>query len=357
MRESGHPPASERFAWTCAVLGVLFVAGVNVDLWAHNNIRPLFETFFTPWHGLLYGGFAVMAVFLASSAALNRGAGRGLARALPRGYALSLLGVAIFAAGGVFDLAWHTAFGIEADFDAIISPSHLILVAGATLMVSAPIRAAAVGNNPSSWRVVISAFTTLTVLLPFFDFFVGPFGTRTATGPAGPRDALEPMEVLASLTYAGIVTGVFLYVLRSLDRPLPFGAGLLIVGGNAVVMAIVRTRDLGAEREVYFGVAVVAGLLVDLLLATARPSAGRPLATRLFAVALPVVILVPYFAAIVLSGPVTWTPHAIVGTIVLAGAVGGLLGLLATPPRVPSPPSEAAGPSRLNPIREHQRSG
>ena len=40
-------------------LGMWMIVGLFLDGWAHDNNRP--ETFFTPWHGVLYSGFAVAA--------------------------------------------------------------------------------------------------------------------------------------------------------------------------------------------------------------------------------------------------------------------------------------------------------
>lgn len=326
---AGYPAATRSFTWTYALLGALFILGVAVDLWAHNNVRPLFETFLTPWHGLLYGGFAVMAAYIALIAARHRARGFPWERALPRGYGLGLVGAAVFSFGGVFDLVWHSLFGIEADLDALVSPSHLVLLLGATLMVSGPLRAAIAGNNPWRWSTVLATVATLTVALPFFGFFVGPFSIRTAMGPIGPRNAMQAMEVLGTLIYSGVVVGLFLFVLRSTE--LPVGSGLAVVGGNAIAMAIIRTLDLGSAREIYFAVAIVAGVVTDALLRTLRPSAGRPAALRRFAAALPLAILAPYFAAIAMWLPVTWSVHLITGAVTLSVAIGGLLGLLATP--------------------------
>ena len=41
------------------VAGAWVVLGVFVDGWAHFN-RPGLETFFTPWHALLYSGAAAL---------------------------------------------------------------------------------------------------------------------------------------------------------------------------------------------------------------------------------------------------------------------------------------------------------
>jgi hypothetical protein len=43
-----------------AALAGWLVGGLFVDGWAHNT-RPRLESFFTPWHGLFYSGFAAAA--------------------------------------------------------------------------------------------------------------------------------------------------------------------------------------------------------------------------------------------------------------------------------------------------------
>ncbi|MEZ4662017.1 MAG: hypothetical protein R2911_31085 [Caldilineaceae bacterium] len=51
------------------------------------------------------------------------------------------------------DLIWHELFGIEQDFEALISPTHLMLGAGLALIVSGPLRAAlARPNLRPTWR-------------------------------------------------------------------------------------------------------------------------------------------------------------------------------------------------------------
>src|SRR5262245_45528935 len=46
-----------------ATLGVLLVGGSLTDAWAHTNIINELESFFTPWHALLYGGFTATAAW------------------------------------------------------------------------------------------------------------------------------------------------------------------------------------------------------------------------------------------------------------------------------------------------------
>lgn len=61
--------------------------------------------------------------------------------ALPDGYAAGALGVFVFGVGGIADSLWHTFFGVEVDLEALLSPAHLLLFAGATLILTTPVRA------------------------------------------------------------------------------------------------------------------------------------------------------------------------------------------------------------------------
>ncbi len=83
-----------------------------IDGWSHIH-QPQLESFFTPAHGVLYSGFAATTAWLGWMALRGRRPGVAPWRWLPSGYGPAVLGVALFAAGGVGDLAWHTVFGVE----------------------------------------------------------------------------------------------------------------------------------------------------------------------------------------------------------------------------------------------------
>jgi hypothetical protein len=159
--------ASEPFEWTMALLALAFVAGLYLDGWAH--IRELPDDFFTPWHAIIYASFSAAAGVLGVVAVRGRRAGLPLPQALPRGYGLSLLGVAAFAFGGVADFLWHLAFGIEANIEALYSPPHLLLATGGLLIATGPLRAAwhQPTGSPSLWPAVLSA-TSFLAILTFF---------------------------------------------------------------------------------------------------------------------------------------------------------------------------------------------
>jgi hypothetical protein len=324
------PHATKHFVWSHSICSAVFVAGVSVDLWAHNNIRPLFETFFTPWHGLLYGGFVLLAAQILSTLLLNHRRSRGhWSRSLPAGYELTPIGVGIFVFGGIFDLIWHSVFGIEADLDALVSPSHLLLLLGAFLMVGAPLRGrAAASQAQAPWSVALAALLSLTVLVPFFAFFTSPFAIRGGAGPVGGPQ--QVMQLLASVTYSALLVGAFLSALRL--GPLPVGSGMLIVGVNAAQMTFIRALTLGEDRLLFLALAVLAGLSTDLLLVLLKPDPSRPKVVHLFAATLPLVVLGPYFAVIAIALPVSWSIHALVGVVALGVGAGALLGSLVALP-------------------------
>ena len=152
-------------------------------------MHGLVDSFFTPWHGLLYSGFALTGLTLAALFLWNLRRGDTWRRALPVGQHLTLLGAALFLLGGAFDLLWHTLFGIEATVDALLSPSHLLLAIAGALTVTGPLRAAlarsaawAIPAYPTvggdlrplphpRWREFWPALLALGFLLSLFTFF------------------------------------------------------------------------------------------------------------------------------------------------------------------------------------------
>src|SRR4051794_5938888 len=97
---ANRPGQSLRFDLACAALSFWLIGGIYLDGWAHNHHRV--ESFFTPWHGVLYSGFFALFAFLLAAVTLARRAGYPWRRSLPPAYRPSLLGRFIFLGGGVF---------------------------------------------------------------------------------------------------------------------------------------------------------------------------------------------------------------------------------------------------------------
>src|ERR1700694_551757 len=189
----GYPPSSPAFEWLMGFLVFALISGLNLDIWAHNHGK-VDESFFTPWHAVLYGSMALNGIALGIVAARNvLQKHYPLRRSLPAGYGLSLVGVIAFSVGGVLDLIWHTLFGIEEDVQALLSPTHILLAVSAALILTGPLRSAAVRLSPSaprSWLthgpLILSIAATVT-LLGFFTEFAHPlyqqFGAKDTRPP------------------------------------------------------------------------------------------------------------------------------------------------------------------------------
>ena len=52
------PDADLRLDWAMALISCVIVFGLFIDGWAHNHDR-VDESFFTPWHALLYGAVGI----------------------------------------------------------------------------------------------------------------------------------------------------------------------------------------------------------------------------------------------------------------------------------------------------------
>ena len=157
VEAQARPAASTtslRMDWILTGLSVWLVGGFYIDLWAHAHGR-VDDTFFTPWHALLYSGAASFGVVLGAAAIMGRPRSVPIRDTLAPPYRIAFLGSVLFAVAGVIDLVWHTIFGFEVDVEALLSPSHLLLATSGMLMVGGPLRAAGarlLDGAPKTWR-------------------------------------------------------------------------------------------------------------------------------------------------------------------------------------------------------------
>jgi hypothetical protein len=346
-----------RFDWIMALLFTWPIMGGYADAWAHNHL-PL-DNFFTPWHGILYSGIAVSLFTVIGVALWNRSHGAAWRQALPTGYGLSALGLLIIAVGGPGDLAWHTLFGIEKNFDAIFSPTHVILALGIGLLVSGPLRAGWhrgddpalprwLGQGPAIVSLALS-ISLVTLITQFAHPLVEP---RALAAYATPSDyAGKAGPVLGIVAELALLVGFVLLALRRW-RLVP-GALTFVFSLNAVLLSFMR------DYYALIPVAVGAGLAADALVHVLRPSVERPAALRLFAIAVPIVYLLLYFLALQLLGGVWWTIHTWLGAIVMTAVACFFLTYLVVPPALPrsmtpSGPGESVAPTPERPASDKE---
>jgi hypothetical protein len=337
-----RPPASRSFDALVGVLGAVFAGGLYLDGWAHVH-GHVDQSFFTPWHAVLYSGFLVLGAVIAGSARAGRRRGLPLRESVPPGYELSLLGVAIFLVGGAADMAWHLAFGIEANVDALFSPTHLVLAVGGVLMASGPFRSAwrraDDGRDPVlPWAGVLSITVVLSVIA-FLLQIAHPLVNPQAAGSAGSHSFSfdqQTIGVIAVIIQTAVVMGLVLLAARRFV--LPFGALTTILGLDAFALAFLGNQVAGRDGGLsLLPAALVGGLLADTLYAALRGSRLRNarLGFRLFAVGVPVVFYLVYFLSLLATTGIWWSVHLWLGSVAVAGITGWLLSYVALPPAMP----------------------
>jgi len=311
------------------------VGGLYADGWAHNNGLP--DSFWTVWHAIFYSGYAAVAAIVLGAIALRRPRAVGWREAIPRGYFGAAAGAVVFGIGGILDLGWHAAFGIELGNDALLSPSHLVLGLGMFLMVSGPLVADLHRPDQSASLArrspMVLSIVAIFLLLTFFTMYSGPYSNFLgATGNGTTGDRLF-RGLLGMFLFTGCISGLLLMVLQR--TRLPVGSITLILGLDGVAMILMTSRNTPIDAQLAFcGVAIGAGIAGDLLLWRLRPSAARPTALRAQVALLPMAYFALYFAVVGARYGFGWSFNFLTGSVFLCGALGFLLSFVAMPPSV-----------------------
>ena len=272
-------------------------------------------------------------------------------QAVPRGYGLGIVGVAVFAMGGVGDLLWHQVFGIETGIATLLSPIHLLLFTGIALILLAPFRAAWSSPEPPSAGLlgVLPALLSITLLTALVAFF---FGYRSlfsidlafsaaepvrssqdqAPGLVGPVDAwaqdIQIKGIMAALVTSLIVVAPVLLMLRRWR--LPFGAA-------TILFLVVATIIVAVDGEAWENLlaAAAAGVAADTAIARLRPSPDRVGAFRAVGSFIPMAVIGFTFLAAVWRFRLGWPAELWTGTIFFGGLAGYALAFLMQPTPVP----------------------
>lgn len=336
---------------------IWIIGGSYADAWAHGHIARL-ETFFTPWHGILYSGYLATACVMIGTVLLNRWRGASWRAAIPQGYELSLVGTIGFFFGGIGDMAWHILFGVEQNIDALFSPTHLFLMICFGLMVIGPYRARyRLREQPVTlaehfwlalacalFLVSLSNFTQSTN--PFLVFWpqVANSGQvlvqASQPGVFWPQpvktlqDNLQLEAVEGYVLQVVLFTGLTLYTIRSFR--LRFGFFTFVQTVIAIPLSFM------GDHPVVILVAFLAGLLIDVAYHFMQPSLADPLRFRLFAAISACALYVVYMLTLQIMGGVAWSVHMVVGSVFVTGAVGWLLSYLVLPAALPEPEEQRA---------------
>jgi len=293
------------YDWLFLAATAWLVGGAFLDAWAHNHIAQL-ESFFTPWHGVLYSGYAACAVVLGARWVRDR--------SLPAGYGLSLLGCVGFAVGGVADMLWHTFFGIERSIAAVLSPSHLWLIISGGLVITGTVRAARAGAGRRAPVIAVLGATVVFCYLGLITSFAQPYFDRVAASTyrtVMPYDQAVTIGLFGVMLQSALLVGLVGKLREKFE--LPFGSLTVILGVQAFMLAFTHAVDFMVL------VAVAGGLAGDVWLLVLR---SRPAA---FAAVLPATLYAVYIAALLVVYGTWWEIHAVTGIVVAAGLTGWLV--------------------------------
>ncbi len=266
-----------------SLASVWLTVGLLVDGYAHEHLLSGGESFLTPWHALFYSGFAATTVVF-GRLVHRRLDGGPLWDAVPTGHRIGIVGLGVFALGGVGDAWWHTRFGFEKGTEALYSPTHLLLFVGLIAIVSCPYRTLTQARHSiaPSWFEFAPAALSMVLALSIVAFF-SPWAfypndwyrvTYDAATNAGDTEINAALG--AELTTTLILVGGALFVLRHW-RP-PHGAFAVLFSSTTALFAL-------AFGGTAIGViaAFLSGVTMDVILAPTRTAIETWSTARIYA--------------------------------------------------------------------------
>ena len=296
-----------------ALLALWAVIGLALDGRAHEDGGV--ESFFTVWHLILYSGLAAAAAWTL----------RGGLSAVSgdRVRLVSLAGLGLLAVGGPFDLVWHEVFGFEVSLEALLSPSHLLLLAGGLLLVTQPLRSA--WRRPTgSLTAAVASLVLATALVAFFLQYLTPFHDAEEIYTAAEGE--QRVRGVASLLVTGVLLSVPLLLLIARFGAPPRGAVLGLFGGVAAVL-MVASHD---APLVLLAAAMAGGAAAELLAWRLRPGPHRPGPLRAFAALAALTFTASMLLGLAIDPGLNWPPELWTGSALLVAGIAYALALLVT---------------------------
>jgi hypothetical protein len=319
------------------LLGLWAIVGLFLDGWAHSHQKP--DSFFTPWHAVLYSGFTSAALWAGWAMWRRRRPQRSLLETAPPGHAVTLGGFVIFGLGATGDLVWHEVFGVEANVEALLSPTHLLLLTGGAIALSAPLRTML--RSPVrtvTWKEFLPALLSLTLLTAVGAFFLGylsPFGGEAVGFPNATTHTHDFSQITpaigAELRESWALAAIFVTTIV-LIFPALFVARRWKTPPGAFVFLYTFLLLLQSGLNEFaqwpvIGVGIVVGSVVDLLIQREAPR-------WLLGAMIPLSAWSTYFLVFELQHGVGWSPELWAGVTLMATMMGGLIGSLVGEERV-----------------------
>jgi hypothetical protein len=337
-----RPAPVPAYDWLMAIASLWLSGGIMLDAWYH--FHSTVETFFEPAHAVLYAGLLASYVFTGVFAATSRKHGYAWRNVLPAGYGVTLAGLAVCLAGGLGDMIKHTLWGFEEGFDALLSPTHLLIGAGMFLIIAGPIGSAL--RRPHPPRTLVAQLPLLLCAGSMMELmhwglqfiFLSEAERMNAPIPPAsmPHDTLtllalqyykQGIGLLAVIVQSLLISGFFLYLARRIRLAAGANAVLLVTGN--VFIAAAHSNDAGQFIAVILASAV-AGLVADAFRLDPANQTTRRWSAAAFCV--PAAYWIAALALLALTmGGIWWTPDVVAGSILFAGFAGLFVNAAAGP--------------------------
>ena len=319
------------------VLAALLIGGSLADSWAHTNLLASLETFFTPWHALLYGGFAATAAWTIWLGYRRRAEHpRWWRDGWPAGYGLGALGAVGFLAAGVGDMLWHTIFGIEVSLDAVLSPTHLLLVVAGTLLVTSPLRSwwatgGTVRRAPTGIASLALGSIFGVLLLSHTTAIRSTSATRAYDHALGSPSHIDASY--GSARYLATTLILLVPVLLVLRRRAVLGTATAVVG--AIFLFNLAQFEFPSTLTLAGIGATLGAFAVDVLAVRLDAIRGpdAPLRLPIVGALFGTLVWSGHLLGLAIADGIGWPVELWAGNIVLAALAGAAIGLVASPVR------------------------
>src|SRR5919107_1291962 len=244
----------------------LQIGGTSWDVTSHLLLQP--ETFFTPFHTVLYTGIGLLTITAGIGGAFLIKNKDLVSRSFFISFKLFIIGSAISLVAGPSDFLWHETFGV----DGLLSPPHLTLITGMLINavgVVLGITRIIVHVPPLKQKLVkitmIPAFTALWFTTTWYVYmFALPFSNGEYF-----QFNLDPnvSTIIALIALPLLSSMIFLTASKTIGR---FGAAstiVALVAGLNIFANIIPTGNVLTPLLPWYSIiSIIPELIADLVL-------------------------------------------------------------------------------------------
>lgn len=307
--------------------GLVLAVGLTGDLARHVLDPPeIPDGILDGWHAVVDGGVVLTGLCL--GAALLLGGRRRIRDLLP-----AHIGFLTAAAGLVLLVLWHREVGVENRIGALVSPPHLVLVAGLVLVLLTPVtvvdrRVSATGDRRLGWGSSAIVWSASTALLIAVNLLTG-HSSALAGGVSFDLGYVEPVigrgasefdltRGLTMILWFTVTISLAHTVLLRRFRPRP---GFIAAGFAALAGTLLLVDGADGARSLALGL-LIAGLTGELLVAIhGRPTLGSVTAPLSMGLVTTILWSVT-FLALETDDLLRWSMPLVFGSILLALLAG-----------------------------------